>query len=107
MKIFQIENGLCYWEATRQFPNMETIKERYPPSLLFIEAPDYVFEGWGYDPFKTGDDRFVKPIPPEGWLYDDATGTFYPADMEPPFTKTPEQIYSELTEALQMIADSL
>lgn len=72
MKVFQIEANICYWDATRQFPTKESTVGYFPESLLFVEAPDYVFEGWGYV-----DGEFIKPTPPEGWLYDDETGTFY------------------------------
>lgn len=61
-------------------------------SLVFAEAPDYVFEGWGYDASQTGDARFIKPIAPDGWHYDDVNGTFYP-DAEPtPVPTLAEQI---------------
>ena len=57
---------------------------RFPPSDLFVEAPDHVFEGWGYDPEQEGDARFLQPEPPEGWLYDAGTWTFYPeGDIAP------------------------
>lgn len=51
----------------------------FPPEVLFVEAPDYVYEGWGYL-----NGEFIKPTPPEGWLYDDKTGTFYLEDQSPP-----------------------
>lgn len=72
MKVFQIEANICYWDATRQFPTKESTIGYFPPDLVFVEAPDYVFEGWGYV-----DGEFIKPTPPEGWLYDEKTGTFY------------------------------
>lgn len=83
MKVFQIEANVCYWDATRQFPTVESTVGYFPPELLFVEAPDYVFEGWGYDALQTGDDRFIKPTPPEGWVYDESTGTFYPEGFSP------------------------
>ncbi len=83
MKCFQIESGICYWDATKKFPTSKSTVGYFPPSLLFVDAPDYVFEGWGYDEEKEGDDRFIKPISLEGWLYDDETGTFYPEGFEP------------------------
>jgi hypothetical protein len=50
--------------------------EKKPPDNGFlVTAPDWVFEGWGYDARKSGDDRFIKPRPPEGWVYDPETGT--------------------------------
>ena len=84
MKVFQIENNICYWDATKQFPNVDATIGRFPAALLFVEAPDYVFEGWGYDPDAEGEECFLKPTPPEGWLYDDETGTFYQEGYKPP-----------------------
>lgn len=78
MKIFQIEANICYWEATKKFPTVKSTVGYFPPDLLFVEAPDYVFEGWGYV-----DGKFIKPEPPEGFLYDEETGTFYTEDMPP------------------------
>ena len=44
-----------------------------PPSNGFVvEAPDWVFEGWGY-----ADGKFLRPVPPPGWIYDDETGAFF------------------------------
>lgn len=117
MKIIQIVSGVCHYDATPVFPTLQSTEGRFPPDVLFVEAPNYVFEGWGYDSAKEGDERFIKPTPPEGWLYDDATGTFYPEDEIAPSQKpTTEQRIStlettkadkadvtELNEALNMI----
>lgn len=70
MKIFQIVNGFCHWATP--YISLEQVKGKYPPDVLFVEAPDCVFEGWGYD-----DGNFIKPEPPDGFLYDEETGTFY------------------------------
>lgn len=78
MKVFQILGGITYWDATEQYPTFESTVGNFTPETLFVEAPDFVFEGWGYDPDASGDARFIKPIPQDGWLYDDKTGTFYP-----------------------------
>ena len=80
MKIFQIFGGLCHWDATMKHPTLESTKGLYAPDIVFVEAPDYVFEGWGYDDSKSGDAHFIKPTPPDGWSYDEKTGTFYPLD---------------------------
>lgn len=97
MKIFQILDNICHWDATKKHPTLESTEEKYAPDILFVEAPDYVFEGWGYDADAEGDARFIKPTPPEGWLYDDATGTFYPEGEVPPSqVKTVEQRLSDL-----------
>lgn len=76
MKVFQIENDICHWQTP--YTSLDETIGKYPESILFVEAPDYVFEGWGY---MKGE--FIKPQPPEGWLYDDATGTFYKEGDKP------------------------
>lgn len=76
MKVFQIENDICHWQTP--YTSLDETIDKYPKNILFVEAPDYVFEGWGYI-----DGEFIKPTPPEGWLYDDATGTFYKEGDKP------------------------
>ena len=94
MKIMQILGDFVHWDATPQFPTMQDIEGRFAPDIVFVEAPDYVFEGWGYDETAEGDARFIKPEPPEGWVYDEKTGTFYPEGEEAP--KTLEERVSDL-----------
>lgn len=84
MKIFQILGGICHWDATRDFSRIEDTYGKFDEDILFVEAPDNVFEGWGYDDSKEGDERFIQPTPPEGWLYDEGTGTFYPEESIAP-----------------------
>jgi len=86
MKVFQIVDNICYNDVSHKFPNLASTVGRFTPETVFAEAPDYVFQDWGFDPTKEGDERFIKPTPPEGWLYDDETGTFYPEG-----TTTPSQ----------------
>jgi len=97
MKIFQILNGFCHWDATEVLPSAEEAEQRFAADMMFVEAPAYVFEGWGYDDTQEGDARFVKPTPPEGWLYDDLTGTFYREDCPPP--SAVHDIWDELADA--------
>lgn len=80
MKIFQIVNGFCHWQTP--FQSLDETKQ-FPPDCIFVEAPDAVNEQWGFDDTKIGDERFVKPTPPAGWLYDDSNGSFYPESMIP------------------------
>ena len=77
MKLFQIFKGFCHYDMTNLYSTIEMARSNYPSDVLIVEAPDYVFEGWGYDETKEGDERFIQPTPPEGWLYDEKTGTFY------------------------------
>lgn len=84
MKIFQIVNNICYYDATPVHPTLKSTEGKYPPDVLFVEAPDKVHEGWGYDPTQTGDNRFIQPTPPAGWQYDEDTGTFYQGEIYSP-----------------------
>lgn len=79
MKIVQIVGNFVHWDATRDFPTLASTEGKFAPDIKFVEAPDNVFEGWGYV-----DGEFIQPTPPEGWLYDEATGTFYQEGWEPP-----------------------
>lgn len=82
MKIFQILGDFCHYDATPIHPTLADTEGKYAPDIVFVEAPDYVFEGWGFDSTKEGEARFLKPIPPEGWYYDDETGQF--REINPP-----------------------
>lgn len=89
MKVFQVLNNICHWDATRKHPTLESTVGFYAPNIIFIEAPDTVFEGWGYV-----NGEFIQPPFPEPsswttqsgeirqWMYDTETGTFYIADAE-------------------------
>ena len=99
MKIFQILDGICYYDATPIHPTLDSTVGKYPPTVQFVEAPDYVFENWGYDFAKSGDERFIKPTPPEGWYYDDATGSFQP--INPPEPETPTTPWTQMTAAYE------
>ena len=96
MKVFQIIDGFCHWDASAVLRRAADAVGRFPESDLFVDAPDRVFEGWGFDSSLEGDARFVQPIPPEGWLYDEGTGTFYREGDEP--GATPD-VWDELAKA--------
>lgn len=105
-KVFQILNGFCYCDMTPQFPDIYSTKGRFAPDVHIIETPDFVQEGWGYDETKEGNERFIQPTPPEGWLYDPHTNVFYPEDENPPSPLTPEEriaaLEAQLAELLNM-----
>lgn len=82
MKIVQIENGFVHWDATRDVPDLDWAASHYAPNIIFVEAPDYVFEGWTFDEELEGDERFVQPVAPDGWVYDVETGAFKPEGFE-------------------------
>lgn len=77
MKIVQIENGFVHWDASKDVPDLNWALTHYSTKLHFVEAPDFVREGFSFDENADGDARFIEPEPPEGWLYDKNTGTFY------------------------------
>ena len=60
MKIFQIVNNICYYDATPVHPTLKSTEGKYPPDVLFVEAPDKVHEGWGYD--ETQDSFNLHPL---------------------------------------------
>ena len=106
-KVFQIVDQICYWDATKQFPTIEDTFGKFPPDVKFVTAPDYVFEGWGYD--ESSSDPWIKPTPPEGWLYDEETGTFY-MENPPEELKPVDQRIAELkatVEEQQAIIDAM
>ncbi len=91
MKIMQILDGFCYYDATE---TARTHDLSGLEGITLVEAPDYVFPGWGFDETREGDARFIKPTQPEGWLYDEKTGTFYQEGYQPPMT--PEERIASL-----------
>ena len=102
MKIFQILDGWCHHDCSREFPNIQSTVGKFHPSIVFVEAPDYVFEGWAFDATKEGNDRFIKPEAPEGWLYDDVTGTFYSENETAP---SAQPTNSEILDALLGVSE--
>lgn len=102
MKVFQILNGVCHWDATRKHPTLDDTAGKYASDIVFVAAPDYVFEGWGYDAAAEEAARFVQPTAPEGWAYDDETGTFYP--LTPEAEPEPLPTVSEQITDLQALA---
>lgn len=106
MKIFQIFSGFCHWDASRVLASVSEAGDKFAPDMRFVEAPDYVFEGWGFDDTADGDARFIKPTPPDGWLYDDATGTFYESGRTRPaeISKSPEALALENAELKKTVA---
>ena len=92
MRIFQILHNRCHWLTP--FTSLAETVGKFPADCLFVEAPDYVNEQWGFDETEIGDARFIKPEAPEGWVYDEETGQFYPKDMA-------ERLLSEAQNAKQ------
>lgn len=106
MKIMQVVGAFCHWDATRTVPSLAAAARQFAPDMVFVEAPDHVFPGWGYDSTREGDERFIKPTPPRGWLYDDATGTMYrETDTAPSKVKTVKQLTEENNALQAMVTD--
>lgn len=83
-KIFQIAWGKCQWDCTADYVDVEDARAHFAPNIHFEEAPDYVFTGWTFDETQEGDARFVKPLVPEGMVYNEETGEILPEGWEPP-----------------------
>ena len=99
MKIFLVRGGSCAEDVTDAVlampgvgaaemaeEELEGMLARVPVPVAgdrYVVAPDKVWAGWGFDPGKRGDTRFLKPLPPAGWRYDEKSGTLYrPGDGE-------------------------
>lgn len=83
MKVFQIVKNTCAW--CTGFNSLTDAYRVYPSDLVFVEAPDYVFVGWGYKGEYDSEgnvipmnERFTKPEIPEGSYYDSETGEVFP-----------------------------
>lgn len=93
MKVFLVRGGSCaedvtdavlatpgFREGGMTAADTEEMLARVPvphPGDRYVVAPDRVWAGWGFDPGRRGDARFMKPLPPAGWRYDEASGTLY------------------------------
>lgn len=99
MKIFQILGSFCHWDASNVVSSLDEVRERFAPDIVFVEAPDNVREGWGFDGTLEGDARFLRPVPPDGWEYDDETGTFYDPSAVPEEPDDGTDIWDELAAA--------
>jgi len=80
MKVFQIVDRKVHWDASTLYPSAEEASKHYTPDTIFVDAPDYVFESWFFNSDAEGDARFIRPVPPEGWGYNEENGCFYPLD---------------------------
>lgn len=77
MKIFEILNGVVHYEMTHLYNSAEEARQFYAPNIEIVEAPDYVFMGWTFDPSKEGDERFIQPVPGDGLAYNPDTGEIF------------------------------
>lgn len=83
MKVFTIKDGSLFSFVFGISSKTEAEEKLADLGLEFVEAPDYVFGTWGYDETQEGDERFIRPLPPEGYVYDEKTGDFYEEDLIP------------------------
>lgn len=95
MKVFHIVGGICHHEySTSEYANAAEAAKFFVPDWLFVDAPDWVHEQWGFDYDAEGDERFLCPpleyTDEHGnvWLYDggvgvEGSGTYYLKDSPP------------------------
>lgn len=77
MKLFQIKDGMVYYEMTDLYVDLADARRHYSPKIQIEEAPDRVFPGWSFDASKQGDDRFIQPTTAEGQAYNPDTGEIW------------------------------
>ena len=81
MKVVQIFRGQIHRDLSDMYSSAEEGMKHYSPDIMLVNAPDYVFPGWGYNSSMEGDARFVKPAVPEGMEYDMETGTVWDPEL--------------------------
>lgn len=77
MKLFQIVDNVVFYEMTSLYADIHDARKHYDSTIQIEEAPNEVFVGWGFDPSKSGDDRFIKPVPGDGLAYNPDTGEIW------------------------------
>ena len=93
-KIFEIVNDRVH----KEYPQYDTVSEaydHYSRDLTFVEAPDNVWVGFGFDSSKVGDERFIRPELSEGWVYDEMNRPWNP---EATRSSERKQLHSETTD---------
>lgn len=69
VKVFDVQdNRLGHYYP--EYTSIEDTIDKFASNIVFVEAPDWCYEGYGYLPDAEGDDRFIKPMLPDGWVYD-------------------------------------
>lgn len=77
MKLFDVVDNEIHAEYTGMYENAEEASKHYAPNIVFVDAPNWVFPGFGFDPSRSGDDRFIEPTSDSpGWVYY-GNGTFW------------------------------
>ena len=103
-KIVQILNNTVCWVTNHN--SIAEITKLFPPQCVFVVAPDYVFKGWGYRTIDengnvlSGNDRFIKPIPPDGYFYNETTGKIEDASLYDNYLKDLKNDKQELNKKL-------
>lgn len=103
-KIVQILNNTVCWVTNHN--SIAEITKLFPPQCVFVVAPDYVFKGWGYKTIDengnvlSGNDRFIKPIPPDGYFYNETTGKIEDVSLYDNYLKDLKNEKQELNKKL-------
>ena len=80
MKVFEIVNGVCFKEYP-EYSSASEASKNYAPNIQFVDAPDNVWTGYGFDPTKAGDSRFIRPELSDGWVYDENGNPWNPEEQ--------------------------
>ena len=79
MKVFEILNNTVHCEYP-QYSTAAEASSHYAPTIQFVDAPDWVWPGFGFDPSKSGDERFIRPELSEGYEYDENGNIWNPEE---------------------------
>lgn len=89
---------ILYGRVHKIYPQYDSKDEAYghfSNSIHFEDAPDNIWEGFGFDPSKEGDERFTRPPLSDGWAYDEDN---HPWNPEAHRASERKQKHSETTD---------
>ena len=104
-KVFDVMNGRLY----HHYPEYNSVEDTvglYADNIVFVDAPDWCFEGVYYFPEREGDARFVAP-PPEPLQLDENGNPYSPESYRQMEREALiNQADADLFEALNAIFDN-
>ena len=80
MKVVEIVNNTV-WAEYPMYSDAQEARRNYAPTLQFEDAPDNIRIGFGFDPTKKGDERFIRPLLNDGWVYDEDNYPWNPEEQ--------------------------
>lgn len=80
MKVVEIVDNTVH-KVYEQYASLAEARQYYASNIHLEEAPDDVFEGWGFNPNVSGDARYAKPSLLDGFEFDENGNIWHPERM--------------------------